>query len=311
MRQTILFLLTTSLISLLNAAATVSTESALKNAIATGETEITLMGSFTTTSDLNIPSGVTVTLINNATITLDYEAAEKSSDPPKKCHTFTGDGTIRTGTTTIKTIETRTIECPNPEACPSNFCGKQYDLTQIEKSGGSISYTDESQMGSVKMESSLCVDENEPSTPLTSAPIAVICAVSEGINGGRKFVGAYASMKDACTAVKTDGTQVVVLLEDNSSMSGSGDLNKGFVLDCAGKTATVKGYSQARNAAQLVYLNAASATCVKLTNANATFINCDSAKVDGEFNNNNVGNSTSVHVYDCKTLPAEALDGVV
>lgn len=300
MKKTLMLLLATSLIPFLNAATTVSNENGLKTALNGNDKEIILNGSFATSGDLNIPAGYTVTLINNAKITLKYETNSKGQ--VKTCHNLTGSGTIITGSSTIKTIETRTIECPNPEACPGNFCGKQYDLTQIEKNGGSISYTHESQMGSVKMESSLCVDENEPEISLDINPVAVICNVSKGINGGRTFVKAYGTMADACSAVKTDGTQVVILLED-SSMSGSGDLNKGFVLDCARKTATVKGYSQARNAAQLVYLNAASATCVKLTNANATFINCDSATINGEFNNNDAGNSTSVHVYDCTKLP--------
>lgn len=305
MKKTLMLLLATSLIPFLNAATTVSNENDLKTALKGNDKEIILNGSFTTSGDLNIPAGYTVTLIDNAKITLKYETNSKTGKVTT-CHNLTGSGTIITGSSTIKTIETRTIECPNPEACPGNFCGKQYDLTQIEKSGGSISYTHESQMGSVKMESSLCVDENEPEISLDIDPVAVICNVSKGINGGRTFVKAYGTMEAACSAVKTDGTQVVVLLQ-NGSMSGSSDTNysKSFVLDCARNEASMTGYKQANDGTRLTYINASSATFLKLTNAIATFINCTTIKQPSSdaLNSNQTYYTTAVHLYDCGTLP--------
>jgi hypothetical protein len=308
MKKTLMLLLATSLIPFLNAATTVSNENDLKTALNGNDKEIILNDSFTTSGDLNIPAGYTVTLIDNAKITLKYE--KNSKGKVTTCHNLTGSGTIITGSSTIKTNETRTIECPRPGECVGTYCGKQYDVTTIKKTGGSISYTDESQLGEIKMQSTLCVDDNEPEISLDINPVAVICNVSKGINGGRTFVEAYGTMADACSAVKTDGSQVVVLLQ-NGSMSGSSSTNysKSFVLDCAGNEASMTGYKQANDGTRLTYINASSATFLKLTNAIATFINCTTIKQPSSdaLNNNQTYYTTAVHLYDCSsesgTLP--------
>lgn len=291
--------------SLLSASAVeVANESALGTALSGADKNITITSSFTTTKNIIIPEGYVVTLANGVKLTIgSYKGG--LFNLTTYYYDISGAGVLVTKNYKVITDSTRTL--PTVADSVNRFSGATYYVTKVIYSGGSVSRS-----VTCKQKTSVTV-ENAEVVPLNFDPAAVVCNVSSGINGGRTFVAAYASMLDACKAVKTDGSQVVILLKNGSMTVDAGkEWSTGFVLDCAGFNGEFssggwglfESKGQVNNKACLVYLNAGIAKCPKLTNAGACFINCSNMTVDDEFNNNGAEKTTYVHVYDAESLPS-------
>ena len=278
------------------AAVKVPADSDLANALKGDDKEIVIEGTYEIKSDITVPSGYVITLAEGAKLNF---AVKKNYFIYKTYYQLTGEGTLVSSSKAITTTQTRTL----PEIAPSinRFSGVKYDVTEIVKAGGAVSRAD-----SVKcnQENRVSVDGGASWVVIEGTPVAVVCKVSSGINGGRTFVKAYTSLLDACAAVKTDGSECVFLLSDASISISSDHLTKGFTLDCAGNTCNGGGSKEVKNGAKLAYLNAKNAQSLRLTNGGASFINCEAMSVYNEVNNNDSARNNYIHVYDAKTLPA-------
>ena len=287
------------------ASVSVSTEAELNAKIAAGETDITLTASITSSADINIPAGVKVALADNVTLTMYYKDGGKNGSDT--IHYLKGDGTVVLGKKKIVTKEVRTLPLIGGDS--NKFKGLTYEVTEIVSEGGSVSYSESSQV-SCKMESQLSVDGGATWVSLSSEPKAVVCNVSSGLNGGRTFAAAYSSFNDAYAAAKFTsypfnnppvvGNGKVVVLLEGAKASPSGDQKTiGLVVDCAGNSGEIG--VELKSNSFVTLLNASTATSKQLTNSGVAYINCATAKASG-VNTNQDTYTGQVHIYDCGSV---------
>ena len=296
----------------LYAAHEVKNESELKNAISEGKTDILLTGSFTTSGDITIPAGCTVTLGNGVELKVYYKDGGKNGTDTIHC--LKGEGTIVTSSRTVTTVETRSL--PTIGGSHNPFSGMTYEVTKVESTGGSIKVGgDYSTQVQCNVASVVSVDGGKTQKTVNVDAKAVVCKASSGINGGRTFVGAYSSMEAAYNAAKYGSSnsmthlppdkEFVVLLADGEVNLPKDNPNVGVIVDCAGykgsfpkpSTSTV----QFNSYSAVTLLNASSATVPQLTQSSASFINCASANVSAVNANQDTYN-TQVHIYDCGSV---------
>ena len=284
----------------LRAAYQVKNEAELNSAISAGQTDILLTGSFTTTGDITIPAGCTVTLGDGVVLTLDYKKSNKGQ--VETCHILKGSGTIVEGISAVTTVETRTL--PTAGGSNNHFSGMTYEVTKVVKTGGSISKTDASQI-ECTVTSGISVDGGKTVNTVNIAAQAVVCNVSSGLNGGRTFVAAYDSFGAAYNAAKftsspnvTNG-KVVVLLADGTASPSGDQKTIGLVVDCAGHSGEIG--VELKSNSFITFLNASTASSKQLTNSGVAYLNCSTAKTSS-VNTNQDTYSGQVHVYDCGSV---------
>ena len=302
-------------VSPLFGATEVSSWDSLKSAVKNGETDILVTSSIdrgdglTLSSDsITIPSGTRVTLTDGVVIKLRYRDRKlwKATDK------IICNGVIVTGTKKIVTKEVRTLPVIGSKL--NRFSGATYEVTKVESTGGSI-VPDDPSLFSGTCASSVSVDGGKTWNETATAAAAVVCEVTSGINGGRKYVNAYSSFEEAYNAAKF-GTQtemptvmngkVVVLLSGGTFSLNAKIINTAVVVDCAGFSGEIAsgGYGtlnltkgEFASSSFCTFINASVAKAPKLTNSGAAFINCNSAVID-EVNSNTLEQS---HFYDCGT----------
>ena len=229
-------------------AVNVAKESELGDALSRGDKNITITKSFKTTKDITIPEGCVVTLADKVTLTLGYNISWSGITYYK----LSGAGTLVIGT---KEIVVDKI-CSLPDILPTTgdnrldtscFQGATYEITRVITTGGTLSKSKDYQV-ECKISTSIFIgDERYDISSIT--PKAIVCSVSSGINGGRKYVGAYSSMKEAFNAAISSSIpavtskNIVVLLEDGEFTVDASDnkyAQKTIVIDCAGFSGKIK-----------------------------------------------------------------------
>lgn len=299
-------------VSMLSASAVeVVSESALVTALSGADKNITITSSFTTKSDIEIPEGYVVTMADGITMTLGYKWSLFNT----KYYRLYGAGTLVTGTKKIVIDK----KCRLPDVLPTTgdsrldtscFQGAAYEVTRVITTGGTLSKSKDSQL-ECKISTSIFIgDERYDISSID--PKAIVCSASSGINGGRKYVGAYSSMKEAFNAAISSSIpavtskNIVVLLEDGEFTVDAPDnkyVQKTIVIDCAGFSGKIKQIDymiskvgEFGSSSFVTFLNAKSAAAPKLTNSNAAFINCEEASVA------EINNTCTTHIYDCGSV---------
>ena len=299
-------------------AVNVTTESALVTALSGADKNVTITKSFTTSKDITVPAGYTVTLADGVVLTLGYSEGFWGFGGYSRI--LSGDGVIVTAKKTVYTRATKYLPSitpvfSNPDTLTnaSFFNGISYEETYVVTEGGDIKKTKAEQL-QCKCQSAVSVDGGENYVPLDISPAAVSCKVSQGINGGRVFYKAYTTMEAAlddenfstCPEVANGNGRMVILLSDGEfEMSKEKYSQRGIVFDCAGFNGKIKrkggvfgigATGEFGSTSVITFLNANSASAPKLTNSDAVFINCKNASI-AEIN----GNCTS-HIYDCGSV---------
>lgn len=290
-------------------AVNVASQSGLISALQGSDKNITITKSFKTSKDITIPAGYTVRLADGVVLTLDYKEDSKLLGfipVPGYSYKLSGDGVIVTGDRKVVTKEVRTL--PTVGGTNNRFAGMTYEVTTVESTGGSVSYTKADQL-SCKCTTGVSVDGGESWNYVENAANAVVCTVSSGVNGGRTYVQAYGSVEEAYNAArfssslsKVTNGKVVVLLADGVVSIPKDNTGIGVVIDCAGFSGGFSYSSSTGNQfvdfAFVTFLNASSATAPKLTRAGAAFINCAKATVSS-VNASQTYYESQAHIYDC------------
>ena len=292
--------------SMLSASAVnVANESALVTALSGTDKNITITSSFTTTKNITIPEGYVVTLGDGVSLTLGYKS--EWFGLKKTYYSLSGSGTVVDGAKKIVTKEKRVL--PTVGGSNNKFAGMEYDVTEVLSSGGKIVKSGNNTI-SCKINASISVDNGVSWTYLDFSPVAVVCNVSSGINGGRTFVAAYSSFNDAYAAAKftsypfnnpptvTNG-KVVVLLADGTASPSGDQKTIGLIVDCAGNSGEIG--VELKSNSFVTLLNASTATSKQLTNSGVAYLNCSTAKASA-VNTNQDTYSGQVHIYDCGSV---------
>ena len=292
--------------SMLSASAVnVANESALVTALSGTDKNITITSSFTTTKNITIPEGYVITLGDGVSLTLGYKS--EWFGLKKTYYSLSGSGTVVDGAKKIVTKEKRVL--PTVGGSNNKFAGMEYDVTEVLSSGGKIVKSGNNTI-SCKINASISVDNGVSWTYLDFSPVAVVCNVSSGINGGRTFVAAYSSFNDAYAAAKftsypfnnpptvTNG-KVVVLLADGTASPSGDQKTIGLIVDCAGNSGEIG--VELKSNSFVTLLNASTATSKQLTNSGVAYLNCSTAKASA-VNTNQDTYSGQVHIYDCGSV---------
>ena len=286
-------------------AANVASQSELESALKGSDKNITITAGFTTTKDIAIAEGYTVTLEDGVTLTLGYKS--EWFGLKKTYYKLSGAGTVVEGSKKIVTKEKRTL--PMVGGPNNKFAGMEYDVTEVVRTGGSIVKSGSNEV-SCKVKTGVSVDDGATWTQLDFSAVAVVCNVSSGLNGGRTYVAAYSSFNDAYAAAKftsypfqatpivTNG-KVVVLLEGGTASPSGDQKTIGLVVDCAGNSGEIG--VELKSNSFVTLLNASTATSKQLTNSGVVYINCSTAKASG-VNTNQDTYSGQVHIYDCGSV---------
>lgn len=283
----------------------VTSESALVTALSGTDKNITITSSFTTTKNITIPEGYVVTVSDGVSLTLGYKS--EWFGLKKTYYSLSGSGTVVAGAMKIVTKEKRIL--PTVGGSNNKFAGMEYEVTEVVSSGGKIVKSGSNTI-SCKINTSVSVDNGVTWNPLDFSPVAVVCNVSSGINGGRTFVAAYSSFNDAYAAAKftsypfqsspvvTNG-KVVVLLADGTASPSGDQKTIGLVVDCAGYSGGIG--VELKSNSFVTLLNASTATTKQLTNSGVAYLNCSTAKASA-VNTNQDTYSGQVHIYDCGSV---------
>ena len=291
-------------------AVNVTSESALVTALSGTDKNITITSSFTTTKNITIPEGYVVTLSDGVSLTLGYKS--EWFGLKKTYYSLSGSGIVVDGTKKIVTEEKRKL--PTIGGSNNKFAGMEYEVSKVVSTGGKIVKSGDNAI-SCKINTSVSVDNGVTWTPLDISPVAVVCNVSSGINGGRTFVKAYSSFQEAYNAAKftsypfnnpptvTNG-KVVVLLADGSMEISEKLKTIGVVVDCAGFSCSISkallSSGEYASNSFITFLNGSSASITKLTNSGVAFINCSKA-TSSEVNTGDK-QQAQAHLYDCGTV---------
>ena len=294
-----------AVVAFVASAVDVKNESELVNALSGSDKNITVTASFTTSKDVTIPAGYTVTLADGVTLTLGYKSEWLGLK--KTYYKLSGAGTVVEGSKKIVTKEKRTL--PTIGGSNNKFSGMEYDITEVVTIGGKLAKSGSNTI-SCNVKISISVDNGVTWIQLDFSPVAVVCNVSSGLNGGRTFAAAYSSFNDAYAAAKftsypfqatpivTNG-KVVVLLEGGKASPSGDQKTIGLVVDCAGNSGEIG--VELKSNSFVTLLNASTATSKQLTNSGVVYINCSTAKASG-VNTNQDTYSGQVHIYDCGSV---------
>ena len=288
----------------------VTKQSELESALKGSDKNITITKSFTTSKNLTIPAEFTVRLANGVVLTLGYSEGITIFGATIGAYSYklSGDGVIVTGDRKVVTKEVRTL--PTVGGTNNRFAGMTYEVTTVESTGGSVSYTKADQL-SCKCTTGVSVDGGESWNYVENAANAVVCTVSSGVNGGRTYVQAYGSIDEAYNAAKFTSSlsnvmngKVVVLLSSGEVAIGNKNDTIGVVIDCAGYSlkfpyTPLLDEREFNSSSFVTFLNASSVTTPRLTRSGAAFINCSTVTVS-EINANTMETYESqVHIYEC------------
>ena len=303
MRKSVLISLI-AMMALAASAVEVTSWDELKKAIAAGNKDITVTASFSSPKNnatIEIPEGCTVTLNDGKKITLNYSAGYSLFGSVLGAYKAVIKGSGKIITAQYEIVTESESYLPNIDSSISDYSGKSYFVTKVESIGGEIVKSQSDQL-TCKCVSSISVDKDQPYVPLEIAPQAVICQVTSGINGGRTYKAAYSSMEEACSKVATDGTEVVVLLQDGT-ITMQADWTKSATIDCAGfsasftDTAIGEGKQLNDKNCRVTFLNAQKAYVKKIMRATAVYMNCQNIEVK-YVNATQTDYQGQVHIFD-------------
>lgn len=293
----------------------VQNEAALKTAIQNGKTDIVLEKGFTTTGNLNIPAGTTVTLADGVTLTVYYDKNKITGKVT--AHYLTGEGTIQISTKKRIITGTRHMlpVCGDEDTIANVYSGAIYQKTRIETEGsGGVEVTDISQKGKVNVYANIAWREDGAweNVACTQLRVAVFTTGETGVINGRSTLrGVYSNLPAAY--VNAASTDVIVILENNlkleidENIHAKKELAKSIRIDAADNALEILA-NQVNNAANVTILNATLVSVPKLTNGGASFINCTTQTVT-EFNANKTTYTSFVHMYDCANAPSVEASG--